>query len=115
MPDLIYEKRDRYAIFTMNRPERLNALGGTMDAELNEALLDFNADPQMRAGIVTGTGRAFSAGADLKETWYYWRVAVFSPRGGQPVALSREDWQFKFTAPPPSPPPQVGTPAPTPS
>jgi enoyl-CoA hydratase/carnithine racemase len=67
MPDLIYEKRERYAIFTMNRPERLNALGGTMNEELNEALADFNADPAMRAGIVTGTGRAFSAGADLKE------------------------------------------------
>ena len=67
MPDLIYEKRDRYAIFTMNRPERLNALGGTMNAELLVALSDFNEDPTMRAGIVTGAGRAFSAGADLKE------------------------------------------------
>lgn len=67
MPDLIYEKHDRYAVFTMNRPERLNALGGTMNAELDVALADFNADPEMRAGIVTGAGRAFSAGADLKE------------------------------------------------
>lgn len=67
MPDLIYEKFDRYAVFTMNRPERLNALGGTMNADLDEALADFNADPGMRAGIVTGAGRAFSAGADLKE------------------------------------------------
>ncbi len=67
MADLIYEKRDRYAIFTMNRPERLNALGGTMNAELDVALDDFNSDPAMRAGIVTGTGHAFSAGADLKE------------------------------------------------
>lgn len=67
MPDLIYEKRDHYAVFTMNRPERLNALGGTMNAELWEALQDFNDDTEMRAGIVTGAGRAFSAGADLKE------------------------------------------------
>lgn len=67
MPDMLYEKRDHYAIFTMNRPERLNALGGTMQADLMAALEDFNADPEMRAGIVTGTGRAFSAGADLKE------------------------------------------------
>jgi enoyl-CoA hydratase/carnithine racemase len=67
MADLIYEKRDRYAVFTMNRPERLNALGGTMNDELEVALDDFNADPAMRAGIVTGAGRAFSAGADLKE------------------------------------------------
>ncbi len=67
MPDLLYEKHDHYAIFTMNRPERLNALGGTMGADLNEALDDFTADPEMRVGIVTGNGRAFSAGMDLKE------------------------------------------------
>ncbi len=67
MPDLLYEKRDQFAVFTMNRPERLNALGGTMMDDLTEALRDFNDDPEMRAGILTGTGRAFSAGADLKE------------------------------------------------
>lgn len=67
MPDLLYEKRDGFAIFTMNRPERLNALGGTMPDDLLEALADFHADPQMRSGILTGVGRAFSAGADLKE------------------------------------------------
>ncbi len=67
MPDLLYDKLDHYAIFTMNRPERLNALGGTMAADLTEALADFNADAEMRVGILTGTGRAFSAGADLKE------------------------------------------------
>lgn len=67
MPDLLYEKKDFYAIFTMNRPERLNALGGTMNAERQAAVDDFNADPRMRVGIVTGAGRAFSAGADLKE------------------------------------------------
>ncbi|MCC7364440.1 MAG: enoyl-CoA hydratase/isomerase family protein [Dehalococcoidia bacterium] len=67
MPDLLYEKHENYAIFTMNRPERLNALGGTMQAELQEALADLSADQAMRCGIVTGAGRAFSAGADLKE------------------------------------------------
>ena len=67
MPDLLYDKHEHYAVFTMNRPERLNALGGTMMPELQEALADFTADPEMRAGVVTGTGRAFSAGADLKE------------------------------------------------
>jgi enoyl-CoA hydratase/carnithine racemase len=33
MPDLIYEKREHYAVFTMNRPERLNALGGSMSEQ----------------------------------------------------------------------------------
>jgi len=67
VPDLLYSKRDNHAIFTMNRPDRLNALGGTMQADLQAALADFAADPAMRCGIVTGSGRSFSAGADLKE------------------------------------------------
>ncbi len=67
MPDLIYDKFENHAVFTMNRPERLNALGGSMQTELSAALADFGDDPAMRAGIVTGAGRAFSAGADLKE------------------------------------------------
>ena len=67
MPDLIYEKFDHYAILTMNRPERLNALGGDLRRLTTEAVADFEADPAMRVGILTGTGRAFSAGADLKE------------------------------------------------
>jgi enoyl-CoA hydratase/carnithine racemase len=67
MPDLIYEKHEHFAVFTMNRPERLNALGGSMMTELRDALADFTADPAMRVGILTGAGRAFSAGADLKE------------------------------------------------
>lgn len=68
MPDLLYEKKEHYAIFTMNRPDRLNALGGTMQPELHEAHEDFTADIEMRVGILTGAGdRAFSAGADLKE------------------------------------------------
>jgi enoyl-CoA hydratase/carnithine racemase len=67
MPDFRYEKYDTYAIFTMDRQERLNAIGETMLAERAAALEDFTADPKMRAGILTGAGRAFSAGADLKE------------------------------------------------
>ena len=88
MADLIYEKHDRYAVFTMNRPERLNALGGTMNAELDEALADFTADPAMRAGIVTGSGRAFSAGADLKEM-----SERNTDRGGAPRETSGWDLQ----------------------
>ena len=92
MPDLIYEKRDTYAVFTMNRPERLNALGGSMQAELTGALADFTADPAMRAGIVTGAGRAFSAGADLKEmSERNQRAAPGSARGG---TLSAAGLQF---------------------
>ena len=69
MPDLIYEKfpKGNYALFTLNRPERLNALGQQMHVEMADAMDDFDADPEMRCGVLTGTGRAFCAGADLKE------------------------------------------------
>ena len=67
MPDLMYDKRDHYAIFTYNRPERLNALGGQLINQLTEAIEDFSNDPKMRVGIVTGSGRAFCAGGDLRE------------------------------------------------
>ena len=87
MPDLIYEKFDHYAVFTMNRPERLNALGGSLRAEQAEALNDFTADVEMRVGIVTGAGRAFSAGMDLKE-------AAERVSGGQSAAGTAFDGQI---------------------
>ncbi|MBI3742947.1 MAG: enoyl-CoA hydratase/isomerase family protein [Chloroflexi bacterium] len=69
MPDLLYQKfpDKHHAVFTMNRPAQLNALNINMIREQAEALEDFTADPEMRVGILTGNGRAFSAGADLKE------------------------------------------------
>ncbi len=67
-PDVIYEKfpDGHYAIFTMNRPERLNASGGDIPRLLDESLADFTADSSMYVGIITGVGRAFSAGMDLR-------------------------------------------------
>lgn len=55
------------AIFTLNRPEVMNALHSPMHFELDEAFNAFAADPEQWVGIVTGAGeRAFSAGNDLK-------------------------------------------------
>jgi enoyl-CoA hydratase/carnithine racemase len=63
-----YEKRDRVAHITLNRPEAMNALSSELSRGLNEAFLDFRDDPEMLVAIVAGAGgRAFSAGADLKE------------------------------------------------
>jgi len=64
---VIYEKRGRKAYITLNRPESLNAFNGDMGRELREAWLDFRADPDVWVAIVTGAGRAFSSGADVKE------------------------------------------------
>ena len=64
---ITYEKQGRKALVTLNRPERLNALSPQMSEELHVVWQDFNSDPELWVGILTGTGdRAFSAGADLK-------------------------------------------------
>lgn len=67
METIIYEKRDRIAYLTLNRPEVMNAMNPLMGRELAQAWTDFRDDPEAWVAIVTGAGeRAFSAGADLK-------------------------------------------------
>jgi enoyl-CoA hydratase/carnithine racemase len=68
MPAVLYEKRDRIAFITLNRPEVLNAFNREMHQQLREAWLDFREDDNVWVAVVTGAGeRAFSAGADIKE------------------------------------------------
>jgi 2-(1,2-epoxy-1,2-dihydrophenyl)acetyl-CoA isomerase len=55
------------AEITLNRPERLNAWNAQFGDELREALLSDAADPSVRSVLITGAGRGFSSGADLKE------------------------------------------------
>ena len=62
-----YEKRGHVAIVTLNRPERLNALGRELRRELREAENDFAEDENSWVLIYTGTGRAFSAGMDVRD------------------------------------------------
>jgi enoyl-CoA hydratase/carnithine racemase len=62
-----YEKKGRLAIVTINRPDRMNALHPPATLELDEIWNDFDADPEVWVGILTGTGdKAFSAGYDLR-------------------------------------------------
>jgi enoyl-CoA hydratase/carnithine racemase len=64
--NLIYEKRDKIAIITINRPERRNAIDPKTSRELLAAWSEFRDDPELWVGILTGAGeKAFSAGADL--------------------------------------------------
>ncbi len=65
---IIYEKRNHTSYITLNRPERMNALGRELSWELGDALSDFETDPDTWVAIITGAGdRAFCAGADLKD------------------------------------------------
>ena len=64
---LRYETDGPLAVLTLDRPERLNAISRAMSAELADVVAGLEADDTVRVLIVTGAGRAFCAGADIKE------------------------------------------------
>ena len=66
MPKVLYEKRDRIAYVTLNRPEARNAVDPETHELLWQTWEDFRDDDALDVAILTGTGDAFSAGADLK-------------------------------------------------
>ena len=64
---IIVERRDRVGLITLNRPKSLNALNGQLAIETLAALKAFDADDQVGAVVITGSARAFAAGADVAE------------------------------------------------
>ena len=83
-PAALYEVIDRVGVITLNRPEAMNAVNGALSTAVGEALDAAAVDPQVRAIVVTGSGRAFCAGADLK--------AIAS--GGSIFADEHPEWGF---------------------
>lgn len=65
MTEILYDVRDRVALITLNRPEKLNAWTPEMSVGYRRALDDATADPSVRAVVLTGAGRGFCAGADI--------------------------------------------------
>jgi len=63
---LLYEVKDGVATLTLNRPERLNALGDTLRDDLLDAITRSSADPEVRVMVVTGAGKGFCSGGDVK-------------------------------------------------
>ena len=64
---IIVETRGKVGLLTLNRPQALNALNSTLLREVNEALDAFDADRNVGCVVVTGSDKAFAAGADIKE------------------------------------------------
>lgn len=64
---LLVEIRERVALITLNRPQALNALNSQLVGELNQALDRLESDPQIGCIVLTGSAKAFAAGADIKE------------------------------------------------
>ncbi|MCL8492616.1 enoyl-CoA hydratase [Corynebacterium sp. B5-R-101] len=64
---ILSEKRGRVALITLNRPEALNALNNDTMLEVTQAVQEFDADAEVGAIVITGSEKAFAAGADIKE------------------------------------------------
>jgi len=64
---LLVEVQSRVGLVTLNRPKALNALNAQLIAELNTALDVLDADPDVGCMVITGSNKAFAAGADIKE------------------------------------------------
>ena len=99
MPDykeILYEKKRGGVLITLNRPEAMNAISRTIIKELHQALDEVQADPEIRAVVITGAGRAFSAGMDQGETAGGRRRDLHWPYGiptGQSAAEVIDSWR----------------------
>src|SRR3989442_8303258 len=113
MPEFIkLEQKGRVGLITLDRPRQLNALSPQLMQELGKALLDFDADPGVGAIVITGSDKAFAAGADIAAmkdfsymdaflgdyatSWEHWRklrkpviaaVAGYALGGGNELAM----------------------------
>lgn len=65
--NILTETRGRVALISLNRPQALNALNRALLVELGQAFTAFDADPAVGAIVISGSPRAFAAGADIKE------------------------------------------------
>ncbi len=73
---ILIETKSAVGIITFNRPKALNALNGQMINEMNEALDGFDSDANIRCIIITGSEKAFAAGADIREMKDYSKAEV---------------------------------------
>lgn len=92
--NILVEKRGRVGLISLNRPKALNALSAALVAELAQALDAFEADAGIGAIVLTGSDKAFAAGADIKEmkdkTYMDVYLADFITRGWERVTTCRK-------------------------
>jgi enoyl-CoA hydratase/carnithine racemase len=94
--EIIFEKQRGGVLITLNRPEAMNAISRNLIKELHGALDEIEADPEIRAVVVTGAGRAFSAGMDQGKTASGRRRDLHWPYGiptGQSAAEVIDSWR----------------------
>ena len=94
--NLLYEKQRNGLLITLNRPEAMNALSQGLRNEIDAALEEARQDPDIRAVVITGAGRSFSAGADIGggggggETEWAWPYGI--PEGAS-LTEHYGDWR----------------------
>jgi enoyl-CoA hydratase/carnithine racemase len=91
---VLYEKRGNLARVRLNRPEHLNAFSVQMRDDLYEILSAVRDDPDTDCVVVSGEGRSFCAGADLKEF-----LTAPSPIRGRQIRRQRDVWGLLHTLP----------------
>jgi enoyl-CoA hydratase/carnithine racemase len=96
--EVLVEREDGVLTITLNRPDRLNAISGPMLAKLSETLQHANIDSEVRVVVMTGAGRGFCAGLDLKDQMSGNGVSdgrrgyrLFDLHNSPPIVINRMD------------------------
>ena len=92
---ILVERRDAVTLITLNRPQALNALNSTVLAELIRAFEAFDADDSQRCAVLTGSEKAFAAGADIKEMSDQGFASMYASnffQGWEEVTATRKPW-----------------------
>ena len=93
--NILVEQRGAVTLITLNRPKALNALNNSVLSELIEAFAAFDADDSQRCAVLTGSDRAFAAGADIKEMSEQGFASMYSSNffaGWEKVTATRKPW-----------------------
>ena len=92
---ILVEQRGSVTLVTLNRPQALNALNSTVLKELIDAFGAYDADPEQRCLVLTGSEKAFAAGADIKEMQEQLFADMYSANffaGWEQVTATRKPW-----------------------
>ena len=92
---ILVEQRGAVTLLTLNRPQALNALNSTVLKELIDAFAAYDADPSQRCLVLTGSEKAFAAGADIKEMQEQGFAEMYSANffgGWEKVTSTRKPW-----------------------
>ncbi len=92
---ILVERRDAVTLVTLNRPQALNALNNQVLTELIEVFAAYDADPSQRCLVLTGSEKAFAAGADIKEMQSQGFADMYSANffgGWEQVTATRKPW-----------------------